>query len=472
MLVFLSSSRSLSVSAHPLRSLLLMADVASLVRSAQELSSTPAGLAQLQTLLDANAELIASNLPEALAALDTGALLPDAHALAWIHILHASLSSDRPPRDHPAEPSAAAFSDLARALLLACDPAAARADPRKFARVCGELREVAVAREGASCVAALAPLRRAVDVARPNPDHLTPQHHMVFQCALVSRCLTAAVDILERPVYEVDPERTGVTADDHLLYRYYGGVAFAAMGKYRDAAEMFLGAIAAPATALSAIVVAAHKKYACVSLIADGAVPPLPRYVPAATQRGLKRVAGRAYPAIIDAFARRDAAALAAAAEEHAETFERDDNKGLVARVVDALAKRKVRELTRTYLTLSLADIAASAGLEGGAEEAERAVAEMIESGDILATVSQRDGTVRFHDVDEDQFAGAAMAERLDAVIADAMELNERVRARDEAIRSSRAFLEKAEAGAGPGGGRGGLGVSGGEPSDVDFADP
>ena len=68
---------------------------------------------------------------------------------------------------------------------------------------------------------------------------------------------------------------------------------------------------------------------------------------------------------MIDAFARRDAAALAAAAEEHAETFERDDNKGLVARVVDALAKRKVRDLTRTYLTLSLADIAASAGLEG-----------------------------------------------------------------------------------------------------------
>ena len=454
MLFFLSSSRSLSVSAHP-RGSLLMADVASLVRSAQELSSTPAGLAQLQTLLDANAELIASNLPEALAALDTRALLPDAHALAWIHILHATLSSERPPRDHPAGPSAAAFSNLARVLLLACDATAARADPRKFARVCGELREIAVAREGAACVAALAPLRRAVDVARPDPDHLTPQHHMVFQCALVARCLTAVVDILERPVYEVDPERTGVTADDHLLYRYYGGVALAALGNYREAAEMFLGAIAAPATALSAIVVAAHKKYACVSLIADGAVPPLPRYVPAATQRGLKRCAGRAYPAMIDAFVRRDAAALAAAAEEHAETFERDDNKGLVARVVDALAKRKVRDLTRTYLTLSLADIAASAGLEGGAEEAERAVAEMIESGDILATVSQRDGTVRFHDADDEQYAGAAMAERLDAVIADAMALNERVRARDDAIKSSRTFLEKAEAAAGAGAGPG-----------------
>ena len=270
-----------------------MADVASLVRSAQELSSTPAGLAQLQTLLDANAELIASNLPEALAALDTRALLPT-RTPSLGSILHATLSSERPPRDHPAGPSAAAFSNLARALLLACDATAARTDPRKFARVCGELREIAVAREGAACVAALAPLRRAVDVARPDPDHLTPQHHMVFQCALVARCLTAVVDILERPVYEVDPERTGVDADDHLLYRYYGGAALAALGRYREAAEMFLGAIAAPATALSAIVVAAHKKYACVSLIADGAVPPLPRYVPAATQRGLKRCAGRA----------------------------------------------------------------------------------------------------------------------------------------------------------------------------------
>ena len=92
------------------------------------------------------------------------------------------------------------------------------------------------------------------------------------------------------------PNEPALTADDHLLYRYYGGAALAALGRYREAAEMFLGAIAAPATALSAIVVAAHKKYACVSLIADGAVPPLPRYVPAATQRGLKRCAGARTP--------------------------------------------------------------------------------------------------------------------------------------------------------------------------------
>ena len=69
------------------------------------------------------------------------------------------------------------------------------------------------------------------------------------------------------------------------------------------------------------------------------------------------------------------------------------------------------------------------------------------------------------------------MAERLDAVIADAMALNERVRARDDAIKSSRTFLEKAEAaagaGAGPGAGKGGLGMSGGDlEGDVDFADP
>ena len=104
-------------------------------------------------------------------------------------------------------------------------------------------------------------------------------------------------------------------------------------------------------------------------------------------------------------------------------------------------------------------------------------MAEMIESGDILATVSQRDGTVRFHDADDEQYADAAMAERLDAVIADAMALNERVRARDDAIKSSRTFLEKAEAaagaGAGPGAGKGGLGMSGGDlEGDVDFADP
>jgi COP9 signalosome complex subunit 3 len=60
-----------------------------------------------------------------------------------------------------------------------------RKDPARFARVCGELRDVAVARkQPATAIAALA---AAVEAARPTPDHLTPQHAMLFQVGLAVR---------------------------------------------------------------------------------------------------------------------------------------------------------------------------------------------------------------------------------------------------------------------------------------------
>ena len=75
--------------------------------------------------------------------------------------------------------------------------------------------------------AAVSALTAAVAAAQLTPDHLTPQHAMLFQCCLMSKCFNAALPVLTRQVFEVVPADTGVTSRDFLTYCYYGGMCFA-----------------------------------------------------------------------------------------------------------------------------------------------------------------------------------------------------------------------------------------------------
>ena len=77
-----------------------MADVGALVTSAQSLCASDAGLKELQTLLEANKDGLVEQTESCLAALESGALLPDQHALAWIHLLRA-VAGPAPPRETP-----------------------------------------------------------------------------------------------------------------------------------------------------------------------------------------------------------------------------------------------------------------------------------------------------------------------------------------------------------------------------------
>lgn len=61
------------------------------------------------------------------------------------------------------------------------------------------------------------------------------------------------------------------------------------------------------------------------------------------------------------------------------------------------LVKRQLQRLTQTFLTLSLADVAARCQLPGPGE-AEKYLLQMIEAGEISARISHADGMVEFLD--------------------------------------------------------------------------
>ena len=76
---------------------------------------------------------------------------------------------------------------------------------------------------------------------------------------------------------------------------------------------------------------------------------------------------------------------------QYGDVFSADKNSGLVAQVSDSLMKTNIKRLTKTFLTLSLEDVAARVGLNSPSE-AERWLVIMIEEGSIHATISQKDG--------------------------------------------------------------------------------
>ena len=73
------------------------------------------------------------------------------------------------------------------------------------------------------------------------------------------------------------------------------------------------------------------------------------------------------------------------------ETFTQDNNLGLVRQVVSSQTRSNIRRLTRTFITLSLSDLAHRVGLSSPAlVEAE--LVKMIQSGSIHATISHQVG--------------------------------------------------------------------------------
>lgn len=472
-----------------------MADVGALVTSAQSLCASDAGLKELQTLLEANKDGLVEQTESCLAALESGALLPDQHALAWIHLLRAvagpappretprheldpagetmmgmgSQGSDQPPAPSPAPSPAPThtqpnnnsinrrralhltgddaggatgdrFANLASRLCASCPRTHAAKDPVKFARVCAELKDVAVAK--ARPAAAIAPLLRAVTIAAPTEDHLTAQHSHLFHACISAKMPDAALNVLTKRVFEVEPKTTGVSVHDFLAYCLHGGEIYAALGRFGDACDVLEHAVRAPASAVSDVVVKCYKRLVLCALVAKGAVGSFPRRSAGVVQRNLKSACSE-YTALADAYTSRNGEALVAKAAEYQSVWARDGVEGLVRAVVESVGGRHVARLTKTYLTLSLDDIAREAGLAGGAAEAERTILRMIGTDEIRASVSRADGMVSFHDASGDQFSTARFSAKLEECISEAQVMSERLRRADESIRSDRQFLAK-----------------------------
>lgn len=243
-----------------------------------------------------------------------------------------------------------------------------------------------------------------------DPSTLTAAHAGFLQAALASKHLGAARRVAATPVFHVQSSDVGTHHSDIMLHFFYSGSVLCAFQRWKDAAAAFRACIAVPAGSVSAIAVDAYKKYVCACLLDGGREAPLPRHVASSVARALPAAAA-GYAALSKAATALDDEQLGKALHRFADTFQADQNLGLVQQVVDSMRRRRVMRLTSTFVTLSLADIAAKTGLPNAAA-AEAELLAMVQEGQLVASIDHRVGVVTFPP-EQGSFSSPAEMQRL-----------------------------------------------------------
>ena len=99
-----------------------------------------------------------------------------------------------------------------------------------------------------------------------------------------------------------------------------------------------------------------------------------------------------AYNDVVTAYNSSNVSELRTTITKHQDLFSADNNLGLVKQVLTSQTRSNIRRLTRTFITLSLGDLATRVGLSS-TEEVEQELVIMIQTGSIHATISQQVST-------------------------------------------------------------------------------
>eukprot|EP01122_Echinamoeba_exundans_P006222 TRINITY_DN1710_c0_g1_i1.p1 TRINITY_DN1710_c0_g1~~TRINITY_DN1710_c0_g1_i1.p1 ORF type:complete len:444 (-),score=120.33 TRINITY_DN1710_c0_g1_i1:21-1352(-) len=414
----------------------------------------PADLKQLHSLLQKHNDDVlgkagAADLDEALVQLD-----PGLHTLGWIYLLSAKsrVMNDR-----------SIFSQQVAQLLLNAVPGQVRLVPKLFRTLCAKYTDIVA--DSKEPLKGIEPLRRAIAAVAPSPNHIVPQHWMLAQIAILSKSYNYGVSVFDSDPFHVEPDTTAIDARDVRLFFYYAGICYLGMKKWSSAVEWFKTVIAAPAIVPSAIQVESYRKYVLASLLATGQVESAPRYANPQLLRHLKQLS-QPYDELATAYGTNSTDDVHKCAEANHEVFRKDSNFGLVKQVIKSLYRRNIQRLTKTYLTLSLDDIAKQVKLPSTAD-AERLILQCIENGEIFATISQKDGMVSFQENPE-QYNSSRTLQLLDSNLKRTIELLHILQNTEESVSLSHKYLEKVvSADRGSGAGR----WPGAGPGDVDDMD-
>ncbi|GAA5853546.1 hypothetical protein JCM9279_001309 [Rhodotorula babjevae] len=305
---------------------------------------------------------------------------PARHAVGLLYILNARL--------------AGAAGDL-EALLRTVQVWVERADmdqarlvPEQVVFLANQLAQIG---DATSQYAATVPALAVLVQRFPYQGYLTPLHSLFLRVVMASGMYRVARGVLMHDINDIDKQLYPVRYQDHLLYHYLGGTVLALLGDYARAAELLEICVSAPGSHVSLIQLDAYKKLILVQLVAFGKVQPLPKYTTSAFGQAAKALCAP-YAEYATAFATLDSGRVALASLKGRETFEKDLNAGLVYVVERSLRSRQILDLTETYMTLSLGEIASHVGVnptdEQGLEDVANELRHMIANRQIFATLS------------------------------------------------------------------------------------
>lgn len=332
----------------------------------------------------------------------------------------------------------AVFVSQVEALLKEFSVDQARKTPEKFGAVVHRYTEITRESNPAKGIPLL---KKAIGKFRLGSDHLTPLHPDYVSLCLKSHNYKAALWLLQSRIFQVDPKRSGSTPRDLLLYYYYGSMVYIGLKQFNLAQEALSTVLHVPTNTITAISVEAFKKHILVSLIVQGKSPSLSSKSGASQIFRHLRTYASEYVNFGETYETNQVDKVSEYITKHTEVFQKDGNFGLVKQCLQALYRLNIQRLTQTYLTLSLKNIAETVGLKS-AQEAEFRVLEMIDNGEIVASINQEAGMVEFKDK-EQRFTSSATSRLLDTRVSNCAELATKLRNMDNDIASSNAFIAR-----------------------------
>ncbi|KAG2194865.1 hypothetical protein INT47_002659 [Mucor saturninus] len=242
-------------------------------------------------------------------------------------------------------------------------------------------------------------------------------------------CSTNTLTSLHAPFVQIvisrllnQQQKYDVNIQNFLQYYYYGSIAYIGNKKYDRALDFLSIVISAPTQkAISAIQVAAYKKFILVSLIYEGQIRALPKYTAQIVEKVCK-TQSQPYLNLLKTFNETDLKLFHDHATASSSTFESDKHMGLVKQCFQSLRRKKIKELTNVYITVGLNEMAAK--IDTSPQELELILIEMINQKQIFASISITDLSVKMvHFIDQRDVAQMSLEDRIFQIAA----INDRV---------------------------------------------
>jgi COP9 signalosome complex subunit 3 len=393
--------------------------------------ATETDIKELYRFLVKNSEILRHNVSVLEEVLNI--ISPAIHTIGWVCLLgvRASVPSKLPDPGR--------FVTLVRTIIEQGNPLHIQIACTEFAFLVKKAGDLFA--DGGQPLVPVSFVSSALAKLKSRDGEITALHPYILKLLILAHNYKAALPYTSEEVVSVqDASETEAL----LSYYYYGGIVHAALRNTARAVSFFRSALSvAPATALSAIALEAYKKYIVVSLIADGVVAPLPHYTPSVVTRMLKTAAAplvAVYMELATAYGTHDTAVVQACIAANAQVYAKDGNAGLVKRALGAMPRHAIRRCTKTYLTLSLERIAQIAGIPSAAA-AGKMIVDMVNRGEVAACVNSAEGMVSFRE--DSQQTGQELTAQLNAQIAAAFRLDEKLKATDQDISLSPAFIQR-----------------------------
>lgn len=272
-----------------------------------------------------------------------------------------------------------------------------RAASEQFASLCHSLTNALIKSKRSVCGINI--LSIAISKIQNHKFQLTPIHSDLCLLCLDSKCLNPAIKFLEADFTEIQKAEDKEENVKHvLLYYYYGGLIYAAVKNFERASYFLEVVLTVPANFMNPIMQETYKKHIILTLLLNGKLPEniLPKYTSPCVLRP-KKQGFHFYYRLAQEYSSLNYEKIRRLVTTNSALYERDENMGLIRQCLTQVHKRNIQRLTKTFLTLPLRDVANHVGL-ATEREAELYILNMIDDGDIFATINQKDGMVVFQD--------------------------------------------------------------------------